>query len=569
LTKRRTRFILQSSSKIEHKECRVKRVFVFVFLLGLLCYAGSDHLIKRANQNLKIRNPRYFVMLDRNNPPFSPRELNRANQQAANFRQKRVCFPGQIDDLLVADLNKDGFSDLAILDFSSKKILTWMGDNTLQFAKRYERKFADMKPLFAGAADYTEDKKLDLAIDNSSDTKHFSIFPGDGTGKLKNSKTIVSDESSTSDFNYATTLDFNGDGKPDLLGLKNDGTLIACRNLGKAKFKVTKIEDNRYNSGIAAGDFDGDKNDDFFVAEPYAGYIEFFRSNGDGTFTPKRSISVEKWVEDLYAADITGDKKLDLIGAGGYGGHPWTMNGQGNGNMLKKKTLPGNSTLKYGACVADINGDKKLDIVSAEQSGLYYYPAKNKGVYEKYYVLGQSLNFGRNGEDLSSASNIGVGNFNGDKKPDIVGAQYFGSSSSPSTNLVFFINGEQPANLQISNLKIESCSFDGKYIYVKGSVDYSGSGIDFHFDASGKTPYDSAFMKIQFYLYIDYFSNYYITAWATGDFMHKPGTNSGTIDFDLTLPSPVVITGTYTSTTTVKYVYLTDYNLVTSNQIIP
>jgi hypothetical protein len=366
----------------------MRKLFVFIFLFGLFCFAGSDYLFKQANQNLEIRNPGYFVKLVRNDPLSSPRELDKADRQAANFRQKRVCFPGQIDDLLVADLNKDGLPDLAILDDSSKKILTLMGDSTLKFAKRYERKFTEMKALFAGAADYTEDNILDLAVVNNSNTstKHFSIFPGDGTGKLKKPKTIIYDEPSLYTFNYAKTLDFNGDGKPDLLGLKTDGTLIACRNIGKAKFEVTKIDGNNSHVGLAAGDFDGDKNDDFFVQNVYPERIYFFKSNGDGTFTAKRTISVKNSAGDLYAADLNSDRKLDLIGSG-Y--PPWTMFGQGNGNMLNIKTLKGDSTLMFGACIADINGDKK---------------------------------------------------------PDIVGAQYFGWSDKPSTNLMFFINGEKPAN---------------------------------------------------------------------------------------------------------------------------
>jgi hypothetical protein len=555
----------------------MKWAFFIIFMLGLLCFAGSDYLIKQVNQNDEIRNPGYFAKLVRNDPPFSPPGLNKPDRQAANFRQRRVHITNQVDDILVADLNKDGLSDVAILDGSSKKILTLMGDTTLKFAKRYERKFTEMEARFAGVADYTEDKILDLAVVNSSNTstKHFSIFPGDGTGKLKKPITIVYNEPSQWTFRYAKTLDFNGDGKPDLLGLKYDGTLIACRNIGKGKFSVTKIDGNGSNAGLAAGDFDGDKKDDFFVHEVMPYYtsqkIHFFKSNGDGTFTAKKTISIKYLEEDLYAADINNDQKLDLIGSGNFAQRPWTMLGQGNGNMRNWKTLQGDSTLRHGACITDINGDKKPDIVSAEPSGLYYYPAKNKGVYEKYYVLGESLKFDRAG--YLGESNVGVGNFNKDKKPDIVGAQYFGESYKPYTNLLFFINGEKPANLQISNLKITSSSFDGTYIYVKGSVDYSGSALDFHYDESAKTPYDSAFMEINMQVDI-YVGNYYadhfhLTATVTGEFINKPGTNSGTIDFDLTIPSPVKVIGTYTATTTVKYVYLTDYNLIKSNEIIP
>jgi hypothetical protein len=100
-------------------------------------------------------------------------------------------------------------------------------------------------------------------------------------------------------------------------------------------------------------------------------------------------------------------------------------------------------------------------------------------------------------------------------------------------------------------------------------MDYSGSDIDLHYDASGKSPTDSAFMQIQAYVNIDSSFHFYLTPTVTGEFINKPGTNSGTIYFNLTLPSSVIVIGTFTATVTVEYVYLMDYNLVKSNVIIP
>ncbi len=546
----------------------MRKVAVFLLVFGLHCFAGPDYLLKRTNRDVEIRRPGYFAILV-GNPPAAPKERAGADLAAASFRQKRIHLANRIDDLLVVDLNKDGLSDLAILDDSSKQVLTWMGDGTGAFAKRYQRTFSEMGALFAGAADFTEDKKLDLAVVNNSNlgVKHFSIFPGDGTGRLNKPKTIVFNDPSRYTFNYAQTLDFNGDGKPDLLGLKYDGTLIACRNIGKAKFIVTKINNYEGNLSLAVGDFDGDKKDDFFVhkAYPHPHEITFYKSLGDGTFTVKRTIQVQSLEEDLYASDLNGDRKLDLIGSGNFVERPWTMFGQGTGNMVKKRSLPGLSTLQRGACVTDINGDKAVDIVSAEKSGLFYCPAKSKGVYENYYVLGESFCFDRLGS--RGTRNVGVGNFNGDQKPDIVGAQYFGESYKPSTNLLFFLNGETPASLQISNVRISYAHFDGEYVYVTGGLDYSGSDIDLHYDPSGTSPTDSAFMQLQIEVVLSFGYHFHLTALVTGDFLNMPGADSGTIGFDLKLPSSVHVYGTYTATTTVKNVYLMDYNLIKSQEI--
>lgn len=548
----------------------MRKAAVFLLVCGLYGFAGPDQPVKRTNRRVEIRGPGYFAALV-SRPPAAPRERTGTDRAAASFRQKRIHLTNQIDDLLVADLNKDGRSDLAFLDGAAKKIFTWLGDGTGGFPKRYQRTFTEMKALFAGAADYTEDKKLDLAVVNSSNLglKHFSIFPGDGAGRLNKPRTIVFNDPSRYTFNYAQTLDFNGDGKPDLLGLKYDGTLIACRNAGKARFVVTKIGNDKGNLSLAVGDFDGDKKDDFYVhkAYPHPHEIFFYKSLGDGTFAVRRTVPVQSLEEDLYAAHLNGDRKLDLVGSGNFVERPWTMFGQGNGNMVKRKSLPGSSTLQRGASVTDINGDQAVDIVSAEKSGLYYCPATRPGVYENSYVLGESLCFDRLGSQ--GTRNVGVGDFNGDQKPDIVGAQYFGESYKPSTNLLFFFNGETPASLQIANARITYAYFDGEYVYLTGGLDYSGSDLDFHYDPSGTSPTDSAFMQFQIEVVLSFGYHFHLTALVTGDFLNKPGADSGAVDFNLKLPSSVHVYGTYTATTTVKSLSLTDYNLIKSQEITP
>jgi len=552
--------LLKRFGKIEHKESAMTgKIIILGLLLLSFCFIGMGYLSDQA----VIRYSNTLVQVITSDFTDYPKEIDEAYKKTANFGQKRVHVSGPIDDIVVANINNDKFSDVAILDYSNKKVKVLLGADNLQFKEPIEKKFDDMYDLFAGVADFNGDKKIDLAVANDSDDKHFSVFLQKGAGKLKKPKHISADDSSTYNFYYAKTLDFNGDGKPDILGLRGDDVLFACRNVGRGKFKVNKLDDKVGDDGLITGDFDGDGYDDFIVADSIKDKIYFFKSKGTGSFTQTKSNNVSDLGSELYAADINQDGNLDLVGAGSWSGKAWTFFGKGNGTFKKKKTLSDSRYFKYGACITDFDGDKKPDIAAAESSGIYYFPAKGKGNFDKPSIMGNGLNFTRNGS-YNGANNIGFGNFNNDNKPDIVGAQYYGTTSKPNCSLVFFRNGGKPASLNISNLQIASKSFILMFVYVKGTVDFSGSGIDFRYNPNGEDSRDSAFLTIN----VDVGSwpfGFSVTAWATGNFMHKPGSQSGTISFDLVIPTSSFIIGTIS--VTVDWIELTDYNLVQSNRI--
>ena len=107
---------------------------------------------------------------------------------AADFKQIRVPFEGQLDDIAVADLNGDRYADIVTIDKTAKTITVFMGSTDLAFSKRFVRTYANLGGFIIGIADFTGDKKLDVAVDDVLDKTYFAVFPGDGTGYLPDSE---------------------------------------------------------------------------------------------------------------------------------------------------------------------------------------------------------------------------------------------------------------------------------------------------------------------------------------------------------------------------------------------
>jgi tetratricopeptide (TPR) repeat protein len=122
-------------------------------------------------------------------------------------------------------------------------------------------------------------------------------------------------------------LDYDGDGWPDLYFPQgcplpfdpHDSTYSdrLFRNLGNGSFAdVTtgsRLMDNQYSQGCAAGDYDNDGFVDLAVAN--FGTNVVFRNNGDGTFadvTVAAGISGHHWSTSLAWGDLDRDGDLDL-----------------------------------------------------------------------------------------------------------------------------------------------------------------------------------------------------------------------------------------------------------------
>ncbi|MGN7400821.1 FG-GAP-like repeat-containing protein [Cytobacillus praedii] len=191
--------------------------------------------------------------------------------------------------IAAADLNNDGFIDLAIVNIGSNDVTILLNNGCGVFTE------AAGSPVSMGlgiltsditAGDFNGDGFIDLAVVNEADNtvsillnNGFAMFtPGPGspfpTGTIPLS--IVS-------------ADFNGDGKIDLATADVGGTVTVLLNNGSAMFSFAP--GSPFPAGPApfdliAADFDGNGTIDIAVANLSSNQVSVFFNNGAAVFSP-------------------------------------------------------------------------------------------------------------------------------------------------------------------------------------------------------------------------------------------------------------------------------------------
>ncbi|KAF8871739.1 hypothetical protein CPB84DRAFT_1800513 [Gymnopilus junonius] len=158
-----------------------------------------------------------------------------------------------------------------------------------------------------------------------------SFNNGDGT--FQPLKSVLADFSNGqawyNDRHPRFVADLTGDGKPDLIGMKDDGVYVAFNN-GDGTFNAAqKVVDNEfcYSKGwrvekhpIFIADLTGDGRGDIVGFYDDGVYVAI--NNGDKTFNPaKRVLDKFSWKENWviekhprFLVDTTGDGRADIVG---------------------------------------------------------------------------------------------------------------------------------------------------------------------------------------------------------------------------------------------------------------
>ena len=226
----------------------------------------------------------------------------------------------------------------------------------------------------------------------------------------------------------ATTGDFNGDGKLDVLTLDNSSDLNVILGNGDGTFQ-TPISLNIAASGffpeaIAVGDFTSSHLLDVAVwamnATTGNSEVHIYLGNGTGSLTYKATYAVPNSStfnpspNSLVAADVNGDGKLDLVALTPYNGvFIFLGNGDGTFQAPVAYTI-GCTGSCNGLAVGDLNGDGKPDLAIANFTGMSILLNAGSGTFgaATYYASGIG--------GVIAGGGIAIGDVNGDKKPDVV-----------------------------------------------------------------------------------------------------------------------------------------------------
>jgi len=309
---------------------------------------------------------------------------------AATYDAGTNGFP---ECVAVADVNGDGKPDIVVAsDFGGSDddgfigVLLGNGDGTFQPVVIYP---AGFRPFSVVIGDVNGDGKPDLAVadyftcgdgSDSCDRGITGVMLGNGDGSFQPLVAYPSGGWRTSSVALA---DVNGDGEPDLVA-------GGC--------------------GSYACD---------------VGVVGVLLGNGDGTFQPTVTYPVDAEVVSVALADLNGDSKPDLVlGANGScstacaSGSVGILFGNGNGTFQPEVSYSIDG-LASGVAVGDVNGDGEPDVVvgnycigSACLPGVGLFLGNGDGTLQPLAIY----DFPRSGKGGGS---VALGDFNGDGKLDV------------------------------------------------------------------------------------------------------------------------------------------------------
>lgn len=293
-----------------------------------------------------------------------------------------------------ADINKDGFADLAAIPRLGDGAHVWLGNGSGKWTDASQGLKMD-NSCGGGVAfgDINKDGHLDLAV---ADHCHgVSIYLGDGQGHwsavvqklnpaIVTSKAAAENEDVPSMFMGSEDLamgDVNEDGFLDLVVASSDqGGLTVYFGDGSGKSWVEAKSD-----GLPSGE-DPEPGD-----EENAG-----------------------WANQVLLADVDGDGHLDVVAAYYTGPRVWRGDGKGHWqNRSQGLTQSMTGGLYRGMAVGDVNEDGRIDLVAANDvNGPELYLQQPDGTWQATPDIFPALEGG--------AVSIALGDLDGDKHLDLV-----------------------------------------------------------------------------------------------------------------------------------------------------
>ena len=234
---------------------------------------------------------------------------------------------------IFADVNEDGFLDLAALPRLGQGARVWLGDGKGTWRESSEGLKLDLS-CGGGVAfgDVNKDGHLDLVV--ADHCAGIFVYLGDGRGHWK----------------------------PATQGLNP----AASREQPSAD-----DEDSRFVGAedVALGDVNEDGFMDLVVASRADGGITVYFGDGSGkSWKEARSDGLPKsgWANKLLLRDIDGDGHLDVVASYYEGPRVWRGDGKGHWQPYSEGLpSPNAGGLYRGLAVGDVNEDGRLDIVAA------------------------------------------------------------------------------------------------------------------------------------------------------------------------------------------------------------
>jgi hypothetical protein len=225
------------------------------------------------------------------------------------------------------------------------------------------------EPTSACLADFDNDDHVDVAASGAADEGNVTVLLGDGLGGFPNNENFSS-------FVAAWGIaagDFNGDGNQDLAvtnGVHDAREVKVFLGDGSGKFTTpyTTLTAGKFPIAVVAVDLNHDSVLDLAVANNVLYGVTIFLGKGDGFFGPGQHVPGVAGImaTDLDTGHFNEDAHFDIL-VSHYDG-VWMLAGDGAGGFTLTTYLP--LPWSDDVVVADMTGDGMDDVVAIGENAI-------------------------------------------------------------------------------------------------------------------------------------------------------------------------------------------------------
>lgn len=303
--------------------------------------------------------------------------------------------------IVAADFNNDGDIDVfaANITGSSAEYYDNLGNGTFSTTDINTPNLANTLNELE-VADVNNDGLLDVVAgtSGSSDTVEVYIQQPVGVFSLVQRPSFDSAE-------FVEIADFNGDGFLDIITADEHVNILI--NNGDGTFAATSVDTtNRFPSGLAVGDVDGDGDIDAVATNSWE--VVLYRNDGNGNFTTVDDyITSSEIMWQIHVLDLNQDGMTDIVGGRFILGNMYFFENTGAAYVERTMGVEGG---RHGVEFGDVDGDGDIDILTANISD-------GTEIYEN---TGDHLTYNRTTIHDELSEFVQAGDFDGDGDLDFV-----------------------------------------------------------------------------------------------------------------------------------------------------
>ena len=294
----------------------------------------------------------------------SPEHIWTGDGQNNWYSQINGLRPGDSHvDISIGDIDNDARVDMCLLNTTGEHDV-WSSE-----VDRSVNAWAELNPPASSGqindieiADINKDGKLDICY--AMEGGGIELWAGDGTGNW----TALTSPITTGNYNSLISLDFNKDGILDIVSTSDAGLKAWSGDGGSAWVLLPPgcgLPSAGTFLGLVSADFNNDGNPDIAAGSDSSG-VAVWNGNGLDYFEMKFNLPFSGTYYDLEAGDINHDGAIDLVAADG--GLKTFLGDAIDGWTESSGVLPDNTNQYYSVEITDLNNDGKLDIVGASES---------------------------------------------------------------------------------------------------------------------------------------------------------------------------------------------------------